>query len=139
MCMHGCNCVSTQLTLHRYRHTWEMLWRQYLLHAIKRVLRVCVCVYVVSQCTYKLCSRCVCSVSQSCPALCEPMHCSPPGSSVHGFSRQEYWSGWGSHALLQGDLLDPGIELTSPVSPPLQTDSLPTEPSGKHWSLLNVQ
>ena len=25
--------------------------------------------------------------------LSDPMDCSPPGSSVHGFSRQEYWSG----------------------------------------------
>ena len=24
------------------------------------------------------------SVSQSCPTLCDPMDCSPPGSSVHG-------------------------------------------------------
>ena len=23
-------------------------------------------------------------VAQSCPTLCEPMDCSPPGSSVHG-------------------------------------------------------
>ena len=23
-------------------------------------------------------------VSQSCPTLCNPMDCSPPGSSVHG-------------------------------------------------------
>ena len=30
---------------------------------------------------------------QSCPTLCDPMDCSPPGSSVHGFSRQEHWSG----------------------------------------------
>ena len=33
---------------------------------------VCVCVCV-----------CVCE-SQSCPTLCDPMDCSPPGSSVHG-------------------------------------------------------
>ena len=26
---------------------------------------------------------------QSCPTLCDPMDCSLPGSSVHGFSRQE--------------------------------------------------
>ena len=26
---------------------------------------------------------CVCSVAQSCPTLCDPMDCSPPGSSVH--------------------------------------------------------
>ena len=32
-------------------------------------------------------------VVQSCPTLSNPMDCSLPGSSVHGFSRQEYWSG----------------------------------------------
>ena len=32
-------------------------------------------------------------VVQSCLTLCDPVDCSPPGSSVHGFSRQEYWSG----------------------------------------------
>ena len=32
-------------------------------------------------------------VTQSCPTLSNPMDCSLPGSSVHGFSRQEYWSG----------------------------------------------
>ena len=40
-----------------------------------------------------------------------------------GFSRQEYWSG-----LLcspPGDLPDPGIKPTSPVSPALQADSFP--------------
>ena len=31
--------------------------------------------------------------SLSCPTLREPMDCSLPGSSVHGFSRQGYWSG----------------------------------------------
>ena len=28
--------------------------------------------------------------AQSCPTLSNPMNCSPPGSSVHGLSRQEY-------------------------------------------------
>ena len=33
-------------------------------------------------------------VAQSCPTLSNPMDRSPPGSSsIHGFSRQEYWSG----------------------------------------------
>ena len=31
-------------------------------------------------------------VTQSCPILCDPMDCSLPGFSVHGFSRKEYWS-----------------------------------------------
>ena len=32
-------------------------------------------------------------VAQSCPTLRNPMDRSLPGSSIHGFSRQEYWSG----------------------------------------------
>ena len=32
-------------------------------------------------------------VAQSCPTPSDPMDCSPPGSSVHGISRQEHWSG----------------------------------------------
>ena len=43
-----------------------------------------------------------------------------------GFSRQEYQSG--CHALLQGNLPNPGIK---PRSSTLQVDSLPTEPPGK--------
>ena len=56
---------------------------------------------------------------QSCPTLCDPMDGSTPGSSVHGFSRQEYWSGlpWPP----PGDLPDPG---TKPASPALQANSL---------------
>ena len=29
----------------------------------------------------------VCSLTPSCPALCNPVDCSPPGSSVHGISQ----------------------------------------------------
>ena len=32
-------------------------------------------------------------VAQSCPTLRDPVDCSLPGSSIHGISRQEYWSG----------------------------------------------
>ena len=32
-------------------------------------------------------------VAQLCLTLCDPMDGSLPGSSVVGFSRQEYWSG----------------------------------------------
>ena len=31
-------------------------------------------------------------VTESCPTLSDPMDCSPPGSSIHGISRQKYWS-----------------------------------------------
>ena len=50
------------------------------------------------------------------------MNCIPPGSPVHGFSRQEYWSG--SSFPTPGNLLDSAIELTSPAAPALQADSL---------------
>ena len=32
-------------------------------------------------------------VAQSCLILRDPMDCSLPGSSVHGFSREQYWNG----------------------------------------------
>ena len=32
-------------------------------------------------------------VAQSCPTPSDPMDCSLPGSSIHGISRQGYWSG----------------------------------------------
>ena len=44
-----------------------------------------------------------------------------------GFSRQEYWSGLPLSP--PGDLPNPGIEPIPPVSPTLQADSLPAEPS----------
>ena len=46
---------------------------------------------------------------QSCPPLCNPMDGSPPGSSVLGFSRQEYWGG--GLCSPPGDLPDPGSNL----------------------------
>ena len=30
---------------------------------------------------------------QSCPTLCDPIDCSPPGPPSLGFSKQEHWSG----------------------------------------------
>ena len=44
--------------------------------------------------------KCLCSVAQSRPTLCEPMDCSLPGSSVHGDSPSKN-TGVGCHALLQ--------------------------------------
>ena len=44
------------------------------------------------------------SVAQSCLTLCDPMDCSPPGSSVHRDSPDKN-TGVGCHALLQGIFL----------------------------------
>ena len=43
----------------------------------------------------------LCLVTQSCPPLCNPMDCSPPGSSVHGNSSDKN-TGMGFYALIQG-------------------------------------
>ena len=59
-------------------------------------------------------------VTQSCLTVCDPMDCSPPGSSVHEiFSRQGYWSVLPFPS--PGDLPNPGIEARSPA---LQADQL---------------
>ena len=69
---------------------------------------------------------------------CDPMDCSPPGSSVQGFPRQEYWSGL--PFPFPGDLADPGIKSEFPV---LQADSLPGPPGkpcvkGLHSKYLGI-
>ena len=51
------------------------------------------------------------NVSQSCPTLCDPMGCSPPGSSVHGDSPGKN-TGMGCHFLLQGVFLTQGSNLS---------------------------
>ena len=33
------------------------------------------------------------SAAQSCPTLCDPTDCSPPGSSAHGIPQRGYWTG----------------------------------------------
>ena len=66
------------------------------------------------------------SVVQSCPALCNPKECGPPGSSVNGILQTGILE-WVAFLSL-GDLSDSGIE---PGSSALQVDSLLSEPPGK--------
>ena len=68
----------------------------------------------------------LCLVTQSCLTLCNPMDCSPPGSSAHGDSPGKN-TGVSCHALLQGNLPNPGIKCRS-LS--LQENSLPSELPG---------
>ena len=57
------------------------------------------------------------SVASVVSDSCNPTDCSPPGSSVHGFSRQEYRSGLPCSP--PQDLPDPGTEPASFKSPAL--------------------
>ena len=50
-----------------------------------------------------------CLVAESCLTLCNPMDCSPPGSSVHGILRARILSGLPCPS--PGDLPDPGANL----------------------------
>ena len=59
----------------------------------------------------------------ACVWLCSPVDWGPPGSSVHGISWQEYWSGWPCPP--PGDLPNPGIEPSPPAFPVLRADYLP--------------
>ena len=72
-----------------------------------RVLTVCVCAKLL----------------QSCLTICDPMNCSPPGSSFHGILHATIVE-WVAISLLQGNLSKTGMEPTSPSSPALQVDAL---------------
>ena len=67
--------------------------------------------------------------AQSCLTLCDPLDCSPPGSSVQGFPRKEDWSGLPFPS--PGDLPGPGME---PTFPALACRVFTTVPQGKPTS-----
>ena len=96
-----CGNLSLYIYTHINTHT----------HQIYVQIHICAyaCAYII--CVY-ICARVLSRVL----TLCDMVDYSPPGSSVHGVSREEYWSGMSSP--LPGDLLNPGLEpmsLTSPV------------------------
>ena len=70
-----------------------------------------------------------CLVAKLCLTLCNPMDCTHQAPPSMGFPRQEYWSGLPLPS--PGDLPNPGIETTWPVSPVLWADSLSLEASKK--------
>ena len=73
-------------------------------------------VFLKSQHTIYLFSKDVraCSVTQSCPTLCNPMDYSPPGSFVHGISKVRILD-WVAISSSKKDLSDSGIKPASPA------------------------
>ena len=70
---------------------------------------------------------------QLCPTLCNPVDCSPPGSSIRGILWARIQSGLPGPS--PKDLVNLGIEPKYPAAPALQVDSLPLS----HWrSPLNT-
>ena len=81
-----------------------------------------------------LCSNCFTTVVLTQLCLCDPMDCSPPGSSVRGiFPSQEYWSGLPFPT--PGDLPDSGIKLECPA---FVGGFFTTEPPGKIFILQYI-
>ena len=78
---------------------------------------MCIQIYLIFSQTCLVMSCVRAKFLHFCLTLCDPMDCSPRGSSVQGISRQEHWSG-----LLRpppGALPNPGIEPVSLTSPAL--------------------
>ena len=71
-------------------------------------------------------NTCCCNAAKSHLALCNPMVCSPPGSSVHGMSQARILD-WVAISFSR-DLPIPGIK---PISPALAGGFFTTEPPGK--------
>ena len=69
------------------------------------------------------------SVTKSCPTLCDPMDCSPPGSSVHEISHARTLE-WLAISC-SGDLPARGIETMSLAFPSLAGKFFTTMPPGK--------
>ena len=62
------------------------------------------------------------------------MDCSPPGSLAYGIFQQEYCRGWPFPP--PGDLPDPGVKPTPPISLHCQADSLTMHHLGSQIYLL---
>ena len=93
----------------------------YLTHCLQ-VLRlldsILYCIYIFN----------VCLVTHSCLTLCDPLDCSPPGSSVHGIFQARILE-WVEYWKSLGNLPNSRIK---PESPALQVDSLLLRHQGSH-------
>ena len=79
----------------------------------------------IFQCLYGACVH-VCSVTQLCLILCDPMDCIPPGSSVHGDSQGKNTK-MGCHALLQEIFPTHGLNLSPTLAGRFFTSSTTQE------------
>ena len=77
---------------------------------------VCVCGRFPSAFSPLHCIQHACA--QPCPTPCDPVDCSPPGSSVHGILQARILD-WVAVPSSRGDLPDPEIRPTSLTSPEL--------------------
>ena len=120
---------SHLLEVHAYRVIQDIELGLHFLALIPERLRVVSTLYELADHRNHLVRAC--SASQAGPTLCDPMHCGPPDSSVHGLFRQEYWSGL--QLPTPGDLPEAEIKLPSLVSPVLTRGFFTTRAT---WEVL---
>ena len=82
-------------------------------------------------------SMCVCSVTQLCPTLYNPIDCGPPGSSVHGISQARIWE-WFDIFSSRGSSQPRGWKLRLLSLLSLAGGFFTTEPLGKPDSGLGL-
>ena len=75
-----------------------------------------------------------CSMTQECPTLCDPVHCSPRGSSVHGIFQARIPE-WVAISYTR-DLSDPGTKTGFHTFPALAGGFFTTESPGKPQHVL---
>ena len=76
---------------------------------------------------------CVCARAHSCPILCNPIDCSPPGSFVCPWDFPGKNTAVGSHFLLQGIFLTQGSNPRPQGLLHWQVDSSPLRHLGSLW------
>ena len=90
--------------LHAARQKMKQNWKMVYLGRWKRETGLKLFFHTASTWGGKMMTQVLCFVAQSCPSLCDPMDCSPTGTSVHGDS-PSHSTGVGCHAFLQGIFL----------------------------------
>ena len=90
----------------------------------------------LGSCIFSTANQCICA--QSCLTVCDPMDCSPSGSSVHGIFQARRILEWVAISFSR-DLPDPGIEPASPESSALAGGFFTPEPPGKPCIVLEQQ
>ena len=69
--------------------------------------------------------------AQSCPTLCDPIDCSPPGSFDLGFYQTRILEWFAISISFSGDLPNPGLKPVSPALPgKFFTTEVPEKPHG---------
>ena len=107
----------------RMPHCWPD-WQRLSSLSLPLRLSLCFLCLSLSMCINVCCAR-------SCPALCDPMDCSPPGSSVHEASPSKNTGVSGLPFPFPGDLPYSGIEPMFPMFPAMAGGFFTTEPPGK--------